>query len=320
MKSLRDYITLIEGQQQDTVSEAVAPAAAPTGNSFDAKLAQMQAAQKAKGVRTGPVASTTPQPDPKGPGARPTGWIARTTGADARWDTANAAKWNPDGTAKKPAVAVAKAKSVTPAPQQAAQPAPQQAAEPTAPVAPVGPWPAGSPQDAAWQKLTPEDQKWIGQADPTDQMILARAPNGGKPAAAPAQGAQPAPVAQAARPGVKAGGEVVDTRGGATGQDEMEESAPGALPEIVKTPDGFHQVVAGDKTINVFWNRLKTTTTPVTIQATYQGKPVTVLYDPVPTEQGTYNGVPADGKRLQEGLTSFQNDELSRIVSLVQHR
>ncbi|CAB4125834.1 hypothetical protein UFOVP181_404 [uncultured Caudovirales phage] len=230
MKSLRDYIALVEGEQLDEVLEA-APAAAPAGNSFDARLAQVKGTQPTK-----PVASTTPQPDPKGPGPRPTGWIARTTGADARWDTANAGKYNPDGTAKKPAVAVAKAKPVTPAPQQAAQPAPQQAAEPAAaPAAPTGPWPAGSPQDAAWQKLTPEDQKWIGQADPTDQFILARAPNGGKPAAAPAapaQGAQPA--AQAAQPGVKAGGEVVDTRGGAAGQDEMEESVSFQNDELTR--------------------------------------------------------------------------------------
>jgi len=46
-----------------------------------------------------------------------------------------------------------------------------------------GPWPAGSPQATAWAALTPEDQKWLGGADPTDQFILARAPNKGKPAA-----------------------------------------------------------------------------------------------------------------------------------------
>ena len=303
--------------------------------SFD----QMQAAQKAKGQGAKPAA---PAPLPKGsPGPRPSGWTDRMMGNDKRWDTQYAAKWNPDGTAKKTAVA---AKPAAPAPQAADPVAPQagtpaaatsvdaakaagaemnkepaQAAAPTA----TGPWPAGSPQATAWAALSPEDQKWLGGADPTDQMILARAPNGGKPAAAPAapaqgQGASPAP-AQAV-PGVKAGGEVVDTRGGAQGQDEMEEGTDGAVPEIVKTPDGFHQVVAGDKTINVFWNRLKTTKTPVTVQATYQGKPVTVLYDPVPTEQGTYNGVTADGKRLQEGTTSFQNDDLNRIVSLVQYR
>ena len=219
MKSLRDYINLVEGEQLDE--------AGPVYNADP---------------QNKPVAKTVP--DPKGPGARPTGWGARLRGDDARWDTANAAKYNPDGTAKKPAVAVAK--KPAPAPQQAAQPAPQQAAQPApqqtaapaeTPAAPTGPWPAGSPQDAAWQKLSPEDQEWIGQGDPTDQFILARAPNGGKPATAPAtpaQGAQPAPVAQAAMPGVAAGGSVVDTRGNVAGQDEMEESVSFQNDELTR--------------------------------------------------------------------------------------
>lgn len=229
MKSLRDYINLLESEQLEAAAPAANPTLTPdemrafasTGKLPAGKVSgTAQAAQPAK-----PVASTTPQPDPKGPGARPAGFRARLTGADARWDTANAAKWNPDGTAKKPAVAVAKAPA---APQQAAQPAPQQATAPAeappAPAAPTGPWPAGSPQDAAWQKLTPEDQQWIGQADPTDQMILARAPNGGKPAeapAVPAQGTQPAPAA-------------VDTRGGIAGQDEMEESVSFQNDELTR--------------------------------------------------------------------------------------
>jgi hypothetical protein len=38
-------------------------------------------------------------------------------------------------------------------------------------------------KSAAWAALSPEDQKWLGGADPTDPYILARAPNKGKPAA-----------------------------------------------------------------------------------------------------------------------------------------
>ena len=38
-------------------------------------------------------------------------------------------------------------------------------------------------KSAAWAALSPEDQKWLGGADPTDKFILARAPNKGKPAA-----------------------------------------------------------------------------------------------------------------------------------------
>lgn len=44
-------------------------------------------------------------------------------------------------------------------------------------------------KSAAWAALSPEDQKWLGGADPTDKFILARAPNKGKPAAAPATSA-----------------------------------------------------------------------------------------------------------------------------------
>ena len=51
---------------------------------------------------------------------------------------------------------------------------------PPAPVA--SPWANDPAKDAAWKALSPEDQKWLGGADPTDQFILARAPNKGAPA------------------------------------------------------------------------------------------------------------------------------------------
>jgi hypothetical protein len=58
------------------------------------------------------------------------------------------------------------------------------------------PWEGQDPAKAqAWSALTPEDQKWLGGADPTDQFILARAPNKGKPAGAPAPAATQTPVA-----------------------------------------------------------------------------------------------------------------------------
>jgi len=61
------------------------------------------------------------------------------------------------------------------------------------------PWEGQDPAKAqAWASLSPEDQKWLGGADPTDQFILARAPNKGKPAstsaAAPAPAPSPAPT------------------------------------------------------------------------------------------------------------------------------
>lgn len=44
------------------------------------------------------------------------------------------------------------------------------------------PWQATDPaKAAAWTALSPEDQKFLGNSDPTDTMILARAPNKGRP-------------------------------------------------------------------------------------------------------------------------------------------
>jgi hypothetical protein len=75
----------------------------------------------------------------------------------------------------------------------------------------ANPWEGKDPaKAAAWAKLSPEDQKWLGMADPTDDIILARAPSKGgflgslglgkkpqaqaaAPAAAPAQAPTPAP-------------------------------------------------------------------------------------------------------------------------------
>jgi hypothetical protein len=60
------------------------------------------------------------------------------------------------------------------------------------------PWEGKDPAKAqAWASMSPADQKWLGGADPTDQYILARAPNKGKAAAAPAAAA-PAAAAPAA--------------------------------------------------------------------------------------------------------------------------
>ena len=62
----------------------------------------------------------------------------------------------------------------------------------------TNPWPEGSPQAQAWTKLSATDQKWMGQADPTDKTILARAPNKGGPEAGAAT--KPAPVIDKSTP------------------------------------------------------------------------------------------------------------------------
>ena len=62
-------------------------------------------------------------------------------------------------------------------------------------------------KSAAWTALSPEDQKWLGGADPTDPYILARAPNKGKPAATAPGGAatKPADAPAVDAPAVDAG-------------------------------------------------------------------------------------------------------------------
>jgi hypothetical protein len=68
------------------------------------------------------------------------------------------------------------------------------AAAPVAAAATSNPWAGKDPaKEAAWSKLSPQDQKWLGGADPTDKFILMRAPKKGAPAPAPAPAAAPAP-------------------------------------------------------------------------------------------------------------------------------
>jgi hypothetical protein len=53
--------------------------------------------------------------------------------------------------------------------------------------APVNPNPwagVNAEKAAAWAQLSPADQRWLGDADPTDEFILRRAPNGGTPISA----------------------------------------------------------------------------------------------------------------------------------------
>lgn len=91
-----------------------------------------------------------------------------------------------------PAATTAGATNPTPAA------APAAATPAAAPAGPASPWAGKDPaKDAAWKALSPEDQKWLGGADPTDKFILARAPKKGAPAAAPAAPAAAATPAAA---------------------------------------------------------------------------------------------------------------------------
>lgn len=117
---------------------------------------------------------------------------AQAVAADYR--SANDAGRNPTAGQESPeAEPAASAAAPIPGVQGGAAPALSGAA-PAAPAASASPWANDPAKDAAWKALSPQDQQWLGKADPTDPYILARAPNKGKPAAAPAT----APAGQAA--------------------------------------------------------------------------------------------------------------------------
>ena len=76
-------------------------------------------------------------------------------------------------------------------------------------------------KSAAWAALSPEDQKWLGGADPTDKFILARAPNKGKPAVAPATSA----ATGVGNPGEEAAAQAAADRTAAIGAGQDAEMA-----------------------------------------------------------------------------------------------
>jgi LysM repeat protein len=87
----------------------------------------------------------------------------------------------------------------------------------------ANPWTGKDPEKAAaWAKLSPEDQKWLGNADPTDPYILARAPS------------QPSAASQVAS-GVRDIGR--DIRGAFGFGPKAKQAAPAAVPNTA-TP-GF---------------------------------------------------------------------------------
>jgi hypothetical protein len=113
------------------------------------------------------------------------------------------------------------------------------------------PWEGKDPaKAAAWATMSPEDQKWLGGADPTDKYILMRAPNKGKPAA-PAAAApdaaydlnKPAKMPTSLMPG-----------GAATKPSNTPAVAPGGVQAMgdddgntmITKPDGTVQVVGPD--------------------------------------------------------------------------
>ncbi len=93
------------------------------------------------------------------------------------------------------------------------------------------PWANDPAKAAAWAALSPEDQKWLGGADPTDQFILARAPNKGKPATARSIGAGTKPA---------------DTPAPAAAPTSTQVQTDDEGNHLITTPDGKTMVVGPD--------------------------------------------------------------------------
>ena len=156
MKTLRDYmnlVTIAEGGVTLPNADGTTPPGAFTGD-------QQVALNKQVGAQQGAAAHPgNPEDWAKGINPPPT-WIK---------DNATG-KYAPPGGA---------------APAAPAAPAAAPAA--AKPAGAPNPWEGKDPaKAAAWASMTPEDQKWLGGADPTDKFILARAPKKGAPAPAAA--------------------------------------------------------------------------------------------------------------------------------------
>lgn len=90
---------------------------------------------------------------------------------------------------------------------------------------------------AAWAALTPADQRWLGNADPTDPFILNRAPNGGQTADNAAQANQIATSARDSGPGVQSAGDIVAMAGAAI--DRVTQNPGSAIADTARSITGI---------------------------------------------------------------------------------
>jgi len=205
MKSLRDYLDILT-----QLDERVTP---DGKGGFTGGLTPQPAAPAAPADdwESSPVAGSklTPQQTALAQGAG-----MATTPAQmatlAKQNMVAAQSGQPISATPKPQIPAtpAAAAPATPAAAAPATPATPAAAAPAAPAKPAGapnPWEGKDPaKAAAWATMSPEDQKWLGGADPTDKFILARSPNKGKATAAPAASAPATPATPAAAPALTA--------------------------------------------------------------------------------------------------------------------
>lgn len=151
-------------------TQAAAPAATAPAQPGNADPGQGKVDYSLAGGRA-QTAPTFGQTAPAGDNPRPPAATAAAPAAEPPPEASMGAGQNAPGVA--PAVAQAQAASQG---QSTGATAPTAAAMQTVP----NPWDGKDPaKAAAWAKLSPEDQQWIGMADPTDRYILARAPSNG---------------------------------------------------------------------------------------------------------------------------------------------
>ena len=104
-------------------------------------------------------------------------------------------------------------------------------------------------KSAAWAALSPEDQKWLGGADPTDKFILARAPNKGKPAAAPATSAATGVGNPGEEAAAQAAADKADVAAGATDMSMGQAGAVNAAQTAALASGAQDDVTGVDKAV-----------------------------------------------------------------------
>ena len=161
----------------------------------------------------------------------------------------------------------------------------------------ANPWEGKDPaKSAAWAKLSPEDQKWLGGADPTDTIILSRAPNKGAAVAAPA----PAPTEPVAAP-------AADTTADNSG------APPAAATNFDSMPFGKAFQTAQAQGLKQFsWKGKPYAVKAKPAQAAKPTKPAPQMNNP-----GTMNPQGMDFSQMTGESVGYSEDQtLARIVEL----
>ena len=179
----------------------------------------------------------------------------------------------------------------------------------------ANPWEGKDPaKAAAWAKLSGEGHKWLGMADPTDTIILQRAPKKGAAVAAPAAPAAPAgtPVADA----VAASGQPDDATGvdaAVAAQADNSGAPPTAATNFDSRPFGKAYQTAQAQGLKQFsWKGKPYAVKAKAAQGAKPAKPAPQMNNP-----GTMNPQGMDFSQMTAESTGYSEDQpLARIVEL----